>query len=626
MPVPLPDFRVLFESAPGLYLVLTPDFRIVAVSDAYLSATMTIRDRILGRGIFEVFPDNPDDPDATGVRNLRASLDRVVRDRRPDAMAVQKYDIQRPESEGGGFEERHWSPVNSPVFDEAGRLKYVIHRVEDVTEFVNLRRAGTEITEALRTKAEKMESEVYLRAQELAEANRQLRDANRVLARLYEQIELLMAKAGDELGAKPGDHEPRAAASPEDMLDRIGRMIAGHTALEEQLRHSQKMEAVGRLAGGIAHDFNNLLTVILGYTRLVGDRLGVIDPLRAKVMEIQRAAEQAALLTGQLLAFSRKQARQERIVDMNEVVSGVRDLLLRLLGEDIDLALVPHPSACMVKADAGQLTQVLMNLAVNARDAMPNGGKLTIETHAVTRDREDAGRHGIRPAGHYAMLVVSDNGTGIDSQTQAYMFEPFFTTKEAGKGTGLGLSIVYGVVKQHGGWVDVYSEIGEGSTFRIYLPSIGASQEEPVAAVAERVVNRTGTILLVEDQAPVRMLAEDVLLEAGHRVLSAANGVEAAKIADKFRDTIDLLITDVVMPEMSGPELVNRLSRMRPGMGVLYVSGYTDHTLLHRGVIEAGTAFLPKPFSPEALVARVGELLSMHEESARAAGAADQSL
>ena len=609
MTVSAPDFRILFESAPGLYLVLTPEFLIVAVSDAYLNATKTKREEILGRGIFDVFPDNPDDPAATGVRNLRASLERVRKGLRADAMAVQKYDIRRPESEGGGFEERHWSPVNSPVFGADGQLTYIIHRVEDVTDFVRLKRAGRE-------QAEQMESEIYQRAQQLAGANEQLRQANAELARLHEQITATVGAAARELGVDVGDETQSA-----DMLDRMNRMIAAHKRLEEQLRHSQKMEAVGRLAGGIAHDFNNLLTVIVGYARMVHERLAAADPLRGRVEEIQRAGERAALLTGQLLAFSRKQVTQPRVLDMNAVVGGMQDLLRRLLGEDVSLAMVLESTPCFVNADEGQLTQVLMNLAVNSRDAMPTGGTLTVETHAVTREREDTGRLGIRPAGRYAMLVVSDSGTGMDSRTLAYMFEPFFTTKGEGKGTGLGLSIVQSVVQQHGGWIDVYSEPGQGSTFRVFLP-LAAAAEPEIAVVARALSPRaTGTVLFVEDQGPVRMLAEDVLAEAGHRVLSAANGAEALKVADNYDGEIDLLITDVVMPEVSGPQLAARLARTRPAMGVLYVSGYTDHALLHRGVIEVGTAFLAKPFLPEALVQRVGELLQTRSDAAQASGA-----
>ncbi|HUA19989.1 MAG TPA: ATP-binding protein [Bryobacteraceae bacterium] len=381
--------------------------------------------------------------------------------------------------------------------------------------------------------------------------------------------------------------------------------------LEEQLRHSQKMEAVGRLAGGIAHDFNNLLTVILGYTDVAQRRLAAEDPLQRTLSEIQRSAEYAATLTAQLLAFSRKQVHVQHVLDLSAVVTAMRSMLVRVLGEDIDIAFIPPAAACPVRGDEGQLTQVLMNLAVNARDAMPDGGKLTIETRPVEREREDLGRHGVRPAGRYALLVVSDTGSGMDAETQAHLFEPFFTTKETGKGTGLGLSTVYGIVQQHGGWIDVYSEPGHGTTFKIYLPEAGPVPEPvaPTPAAAHLPPAPSATILLVEDQAPLRLLAEDMLSEAGHTVLAAGNGRAALALAEQHAGSIDLLVTDVVMPEMNGPELADRLAQSRPDMMVLYISGYTDHALLHRGALETGTAFLQKPFLPQALLAKVEELL-----------------
>jgi len=385
--------------------------------------------------------------------------------------------------------------------------------------------------------------------------------------------------------------------------------VTERKTLEEQLRHSQKMEAVGRLAGGIAHDFNNLLTVILGYATVVHGRLNPGDPLRTMVEEIQRAGEKASSLTGQLLAFSRKQITQPRTLDLNRVFQGMKDILQRLLGEDVDLAMVLDNSVPPVKADEGQLSQVLMNLAVNARDAMPTGGRLTIETRAVTREREDRGKHGVRPAGRYAVLVVTDTGIGMDSETQCHIFEPFFTTKDAGKGTGLGLATVYGIVQQHGGWIDVYSEPDHGSSFKVYLPGTVAEAAPAIPDAEASSPRRNATILLVEDQAAVRMLAEDVLAEAGHRVLTASNGRAALQLAERFKDKIDLLITDVVMPEMSGPELAAHLFRARPGLTILYISGYTDHALLHRGAIEEGTAFLQKPFLPETLVVKVDSLM-----------------
>ncbi|MGH7682543.1 MAG: PAS domain-containing sensor histidine kinase, partial [Candidatus Eiseniibacteriota bacterium] len=340
-----PDFRILFESAPGLYLVLTPDFTIVAVSNAYLGATMTKREEILGRNLFEVFPDNPEDPNATGAANLRASLDRVVQHRRPDAMAVQKYDIRRPDSEGGGFEERFWSPMNSPALRPDGSLAYIIHRVEDVTEFVRLKQRGTEqdrVTEELKTRAGAMESEIFRRAQEIQEANRQLRE-------LQTDLEERVQARTKELGQA-----------------------------HEQLRHAQKMEAIGTLAGGVAHDFNNLLTAIMGYAQLMILRLKPGDPALRDSEEILRSAERAAMLTRQLLAFSRREVLQPKTLDLNAIVGDLGKMLRRLIGETVELVVVPGENLWPVMADPGQLEQVLMNLSVNARDAMPEGGRITV--------------------------------------------------------------------------------------------------------------------------------------------------------------------------------------------------------------------------------------------------------
>jgi signal transduction histidine kinase len=333
------DFRTLFESAPGLYLVLTPKLEIVAVSDAYLRATMTTREQILGRGIFEIFPDNPDDPAATGVRNLKASLDRVLQNRRADVMPLQRYDVRRPKDPHGPFEHRYWSPFNSPVLGSNGRVEFIIHRVEDVTEFVQLQQARQqwqEQTAALETRAAQMESEVYLRSQEVAESNQRLRVANEQLGRLYQRISHLMRRAGDELTP---DEQPASGRyelseqelSPEEMLARIEHLMTEHKRLEDHLRQSQKMEAVGQLAGGVAHDFNNLLTVITGHSVMLQQELS--DTHAAiRLKEIEAAAHRAATLTGQLLAFSRKQVMQPRIVSVNKVVAGVEELLRRLIG------------------------------------------------------------------------------------------------------------------------------------------------------------------------------------------------------------------------------------------------------------------------------------------------------
>lgn len=424
-------------------------------------------------------------------------------------------------------------------------------------------------------------------------------------------LECHVRKSGPPIYAEVRSREMLFDSKPAWLV--LSLDITERKALEEQLRHSQKMEAVGRMAGGIAHDFNNLLTVILGYANLAQGKLEPVAPPWRMLNEIRRSAEQAASLTGQLLAFSRKHVTERRVLDLNLAVGDLKEILQRLMGEDIDVAVISPAEPCLVDADPGQISQVIMNLAVNARDAMPDGGNLTIETHAVLRDHEDLGRHSVRPAGRYSQLVVTDNGTGMDSETQSHIFEPFFTTKEAGKGTGLGLSTVYGIVVQHGGWIDVYSEPGHGTTFRIYFPEAKPVIEDGAPAATESRCSATATILLVEDQAAVRLLAEDVLADAGHRVLSAPNGRAALELAERHGDGIDLVITDVVMPEMNGPELADHLSRLRPGLTVLYVSGYTDHALLHRGAIESGTAFLQKPFLPDALRMKVEELLRNRE-------------
>lgn len=390
----------------------------------------------------------------------------------------------------------------------------------------------------------------------------------------------------------------------------IIRDITEHCRLEEQFRHSQKMEAVGRLAGGVAHDFNNLLTVILGYSSVLEKRLGSADTLSDTVAEIRRAAEYAALLTAQLLAFSRKQISEQRVLDLNNLVLGMQGMVQRLIGADIELRVSMDASLGLVQADAGQLNQVLMNLVVNARDSMPKGGKLMIETHAVLREGEDAGRHETRPAGRYATLTVTDTGSGIDASTLTQIFEPFFTTKEPGKGTGLGLSTSYGIIQQHHGWIDVYSKVDHGTRITIFLPEAPGGAAGAVSSHREsETTPRTGTILLVEDQAPLRMLGEVVLTDRGHRVLVAGNGAAALEIAAGCQEKIDLLITDVIMPKMNGPELAAHLNRSHPDIIVLYMSGYTDQALQNRGMIETGTAFLQKPFLPEALLQEVDRLL-----------------
>jgi len=379
-----------------------------------------------------------------------------------------------------------------------------------------------------------------------------------------------------------------------------------------QLEQAQKMDAVGRLAGGVAHDFNNLLTVILGRTDILLHPLKPEDPMRRGIELIQRTAGRAAELTRQLLAFSRKQVLEPIVLDLSAVTTDMKDMLGRLIGEDIALLTAPMPGLGRVKADRGQIEQVIMNLAVNARDAMPQGGRLVLETANVDLDDEYVRRHvGARPGPH-VMLAVSDTGTGVPREIHAQIFEPFFTTKEQGKGTGLGLATVYGIVKQSGGYIELDSELGQGTTFRIYLPRLDA-EVAPVDQSARPVVPAGGTetILLVEDEEGVRELARDILRASGYTVLEARNGAEALLLCERHQGPLDMLLTDVVMPRMSGRELAERLAPLRPDLSVLYMSGYTDDAVIRHGVLGAGTAFLQKPFTPAALVLRVRETLDL---------------
>lgn len=396
--------------------------------------------------------------------------------------------------------------------------------------------------------------------------------------------------------------EPARLAAVRDITER--------KLLEEQLRQSQKLEAVGQLAGGIAHDFNNLLTVINGYSELILKRLPAQDPGRSNLEEIRKAGDRAASLTRQLLAFSRKQVLQPRVLNLNAIVSDLEKMLNRLIGEDIELRTLLSTDLGSIKADPGQVEQIVMNLVVNARDAMPNGGKLTIETRNVDLDDEYSRQHIAAPPGSYALLSVSDNGCGMDDQTRARIFEPFFSTKEAGKGTGLGLSTVYGIVKQSGGNIWVYSELARGTTFKVYLPHVSQGAEEyKRAEESEEAIRGVETILLAEDEDVVRQLARQILESCGYRVLEAASGSEALSICEGHREAIHLLVTDVIMPEMSGRELSVRLAQVCPETKVLFMSGYTDDAIVHHGILEEGTNFIQKPFTPNALARKVRDVL-----------------
>jgi two-component system, cell cycle sensor histidine kinase and response regulator CckA len=409
----------------------------------------------------------------------------------------------------------------------------------------------------------------------------------------------------------------RSADSADDRdaaLEIIAEDVTERRALEDQFRQAQKMEAVGRLAGGVAHDFNNLLMVVSGYTEVLLEELNENDPLLPKVQAIQQAADRATTLTRQLLAFSRKQLLELKVVDVNAIVADMERLLRPLIGENIDLTTKLYPNVGHTRADAGQLEQVIMNLVVNAKDAMPNGGRILIQT---SEEELDAVRreHSLIQPGSYILLSVSDTGGGMDKETQSRIFEPFFTTKEKGKGTGLGLSTVYGIVKQSGGYIFAHSDVGSGTSFRIYLPKVtDPGGQAGVVKYHQAPIGGTETVLLVEDEESVRELVRETLKNKGYSVMEACDGVSGMKAAESHQGKIDILITDVVMPGMSGRELAQRITISRPTIKVLFLSGYTEDAIIHEGVLDPGTAFLQKPFTLQALARKVRDVLHGEQE------------
>ncbi|OGP69499.1 MAG: hypothetical protein A2Y80_06060 [Deltaproteobacteria bacterium RBG_13_58_19] len=537
-----------------------------------------------------------------------------------------------------------WHARAYPVRDARGNLFGVVEVARDITQRKKAEEAWRQSEERYRVLIQNLPVGIYRNTPE--PAGRFIL-ANPAMARMFgcnsieEFLELPVADlyaepadrqafshklvsqgqvCGEELRLKKKDGTPLWGAVTANLVrqesgevayfDGMIEDITEHKRLEEQFRQSQKMEAVGRLAGGVAHDFNNLLTTIMGYSQFLLMGLSDGDPLRRDVEEIIKAGDLATALTHQLLAFSRRQVLEPQVLDLKVVITNLEKMLCRLIGEDIDLVTLCDPEIGRVMADPGQIEQVLMNLAVNARDAMPQGGKLTIETANVVLDENYAQSHLGVKTGPYVMLAVSDNGCGMDGETRSRIFEPFFTTKEVGKGTGLGLSTVYGIIRQSGGHIEVYSEPGQGTSLKIYLPQFDRDLEAvPESVLPLEYLQGSETILLVEDDEVVRKMVHKLLERSGYSVLEVRKGSDALQVCEGHAGPIHLMITDVVMPGISGPDLAERLAALRPEMHVLFMSGYAQDAVVHHGILDRGIAFLQKPFRADVLVRKVRQVL-----------------
>jgi PAS domain S-box-containing protein len=616
-------FRELADNISEVFFVADAGYReMLYVNAAY--------EKIWGRSTRELYDQPRAFLEHVFEEDQPRVLDSMNKNQRGEETDAVEFRVVRPDGS------TRWVLGHSvPIRNERGEVYRISGVVRDVTEQHRARDAVAESEARFRALTEASFDGIAI-----VEAG-VVRDANRGFADMfrYTQDEVIARPMTDFVAPESVDDVSRRITQGlEGRYEFVGVRKDGHTIvveatsrihrrgtrselvtalrditdrrlLEDQFRQAQKMEAVGRLAGGVAHDFNNLLTVITSYADLVYEEMTPADPRQPDVDQIRKAADAAAALTRQLLAFSRQQIIQPRPVVLEEIIGSAQRMLKRLIGEDVELESVLQSPPSTVMIDAGQLEQALMNLVVNARDAMPTGGKLTLETSRVMLNESYAATHVPTIPGRYAVLAVSDTGIGMDKETRARIFEPFFTTKETGKGTGLGLAMVYGIVKQSGGFIWVYSEQGRGSTFKIYLPLI---VDEPSDADAGRVTEtRHGseTILLVEDSPAVRAAARQILERYGYHVLEASSATEALDIVARARGVIDLLVTDVVMPGISGRELAERLQIVRPELKVLFMSGYTDDAVVRHGVLASEVSYLQKPFSPDALARKVREVI-----------------
>jgi signal transduction histidine kinase len=561
-----PDFEAIFRSLPARCLILDPSWNIVAATDLYLESTMTVRDEIVGRHVFDVFPDNPDDPASNSGQTMRASLMRVAAGRVTDQMALARHDVRRPDGE---FEERYWSPANIPVIADDGSLQFILHQVENVTAFVKLSHADTaEVRAPSGNDLERLAGEIVQRRTEVAEASRHLKETN--------------------------------------------------VALEVELEQARRVESLGQLAGGVAHDFNNLLGVIMNYAAFVREVLANAtdgpdatqwESARRDIAQIERASERAAQLVRQLLLFARREMVQPRRLNVNEIVADIEALLTRTIGEDIELHTDLDPELWIVSVDPGHVEQVLVNLAVNARAAMPNGGTLRIVTRNETVAEEQLDAHpGLEP-GRYVRISVSDNGTGMDQAVKDHAFDPFFTTQAAGEGSGLGLATVRGIVTQARGHTSISSEVGFGTMVSALLPAVDGEAVSSRSAPIRVAEGGHEGILVVEDDEAMRELTRRILVRGGYAVHTAATAGEACALMSEHGGDVDLLLTDVVMPQIAGSELAEKLRSSNPDLLVLFMSGHARPALSARGVTDDGIELVQKPFSEPALLARIREVL-----------------
>jgi PAS domain S-box-containing protein len=617
--------QIIFNSAPYMIWYKDRENRILRANKTAAESMGLSVAEVEGRSVYELYPEEAD-------RYHQDDLE-VIRSGKPKLKIIEPYRVASGQ--------KRWVTTDKiPYRDQEGNIIGVIVFATDITEQQRAEEALRRSEGNYRSLVQNAPYGIYR-----VTADGKLLDVNPALVEMLgysSEAELLAANLDRDVFCDPAEADRlreqdsgrlegaevtwkrkdgtlitvrlsgqpvRDASGTEVCYERIAENVTQQRALELQLRQAQKMEAVGRLAGGVAHDFNNLLMVIKGHTELLLER-GCVDEWQSrKVEQIQRSAERAATLTRQLLAFSRMQVLQPKVIDLNAVVMEMGKLLPPLIGEDIELAILTDPRLGRAKADPGQIEQVIMNLAVNARDAMPQGGKLLIETLNAELDEAYARLHPPLVPGHYVMLAISDTGVGMDAETQAHAFEPFFTTKGKGKGTGLGLATVYGVVKQSGGYIWLYSEPGQGTTFKIYLPRVEEAVEETRPARVPEPPLGSETILLVEDERDVREVAREFLSLSGYTVLEARGGAEAIEIAARHSQPIHLLVTDMVMPGMGGRELAARLAPLRPEMKVVYMSGYTEYAHTRHGELGPNTALLTKPFTRGTLARTVREML-----------------